>query len=322
MSNSSPDATARKKTVYQRLKGPVVPLNICFADDGGVDFAAMRKYVDWLCEQQTPVLLLTYGSSEFAWLSDEDLWRLTEELAQQVRGRSLFITSTGFWPPSVTRRFLQHADKVGADAVKVQVNPWAMSGPPDDKSRILLHYHAAIRDAAPIPLCLWCNSMGQAPVPVDTIAELAHWPDIVGLKNDDDPFYYYYDLIRATRDCDFAVVSGGQMRNFIFGFQLGSTAYLCTVAPFRPDIANRFHQALLDGRIDDAWEMVYQYEERWLQGALKLDWLQTIKTAIQLHGLLPRNALGGNRPGQDAGQRAQVRQLLEQVFGSLPVATS
>ena len=64
----------KKSSVTERLKGPVVPLNICFTDDDEVDFPTMRKYVNWLCEQKVPVLLLTYGSSEYYWLSDDDIW--------------------------------------------------------------------------------------------------------------------------------------------------------------------------------------------------------------------------------------------------------
>ena len=42
---------SRSADVVDRLKGPVVPVNICFADDHSVDYDAMRRYVDWLCEQ-------------------------------------------------------------------------------------------------------------------------------------------------------------------------------------------------------------------------------------------------------------------------------
>jgi 4-hydroxy-tetrahydrodipicolinate synthase len=311
-------ADARAQDVYRRIKGPVVPLNLCFTEAGEVDYAAMRAYADWLCEQGVPILLLTYGSSEYAWLRDQDVWRLTEELAAEVRGRSLFITSTAFWPPPETCRFLQHADAVGADAVKVQVNAAAL-GSPATKDDVFLRYHATIRDAAEIPLLLWCAG-GESPVGVQTIAELARWPNVVGCKNDEDPFYHYYDLIRATRDSGFAVISGGQMRNFVFGFQLGSPAYLCPIAPFRPDIAGDLHRTLLDGRIEEAWQIVFRYEEPWLQAALDLEWLPTVKTAIRLHGLQPADRLGGGRPGHDDEQRERVRRVLEQIFGEIRVA--
>ena len=148
----------KKLSVAERLKGPVVPINICFTETDEVDFPAMRKYVNWLCEQKVPVLLLTYGSSEYAWLSDEDIWRLTAELAEEVAGRSLFITSTAWWPPKICREFLKHAHQVGADAVKVQINFWAITNAGSAKGELFRSYHDRVQDAAPIPLVLWCNS--------------------------------------------------------------------------------------------------------------------------------------------------------------------
>ena len=43
--------------VLEHLKGPVVPVNTCFGDDDSLDIGAMRKYVNWLCEQNVPAIL-------------------------------------------------------------------------------------------------------------------------------------------------------------------------------------------------------------------------------------------------------------------------
>lgn len=305
----------RAAHVVQRLKGPVVPLNICFKEDFEIDFPAMRKYVNWLCEQHAPILLLTYGSSEFAWISDDDLRRLTAELVEETAGRALFIASTGFWTPKVCRAFLRHADQVGADAVKVQVNPWVGQIDPEK----FVGYMDAIQDAASIPLLLWCNTGGRSPVPVDVVADLAGRPGIVGMKNDEDQFYYYYDCIRATRDEDFAVIGGGQMRNFAFGYQVGSPAYLCPIAPFKPDIALAFYNLLAEHRYDEAWQMVFRYEEPWLQKAQELGWLFSIKAAIYLQGLFP-DSYTMPFQSRDDGKLEQVRTCLESVFGPIESA--
>lgn len=305
------------QSVAERLAGPVVPINICFTEDGEVDFGAMRAYAGWLAAQGVPVLLLTYGSSEYAWLSDDDIWRLTADIAEVNDGRSLFVTSSSFWPAKVCREFVRHAEQVGADAVKVQINMWAMGGAGAQKRDVLTGYFDELQEAAPIPLLLWCNSAGGEPLPVELIAEMARRPQVVGLKNDDHPFYYYYDLCRATRDEDFAVLSGGQMRNFAFGHQLGSSGYLCTIAPFRPDIALQFYGELTAGRTDDAWQMVSRFEDEWLAGAVKIGWLRAIKTAIHLHGLLPSDRVGGTWQGSSVEEQAQVKQLLEGVFGPI-----
>lgn len=50
----------RAAECLSRLRGAVVPLNLCFHDNG-VDFSAVANYVDWLCSNRAPVILLTYG---------------------------------------------------------------------------------------------------------------------------------------------------------------------------------------------------------------------------------------------------------------------
>ena len=299
----------RAKRVVQRIKGPVVPINTCFDSHESVDYTAVRKYVNWLCEQEVPVLLLTYGSSEFYSMNDEDIWRLTAEVAEVNAGRSLFITSTGWWPPAQCSEFLKHADHVGADAVKVQIHT-ALGA----SGETILRYFDGIQDAAPIPLLLW---VVKPPYPVDVVAKLATHPNIVGMKNDADPFYYYYDVLRATADEDFAVISGGQMRNIAFGHQLGSPAYLCTIAPFRPDISRRFYGLLASGSYGEAWEMVRRYEDPWLQTALKHGWLQSIKSALELHGLYPNNRVPSPGISHSPEQRQEIKRCFEEVFGPI-----
>ncbi len=302
--------------VLQRLKGPVVPLNICFTGDNEIDTSAMCRYVNWLCEQQVPVLLLTYGSSEFSAHSDEEIWRLTAELAEAIGGRSLFIASTGLWHPEACRRFLRHADQAGVDAVKVQINPLNLYTPDADlKRQVIQSYYDRILDAAPIPLLLWVD--GLASHPIEAITELAKHPQVVGVKNDGDQFYFYYDLIRATAEEDFAVISGGQMRNFMFGYPLGSPAYLCTIAPFRPDIALGLYDLLAARRFDEAWKTVIRYEEPWLKTAEAMDWLASIKTAIYLHGLFPNDRVHPPYRSHAHEQRETIRQCLERVFDSI-----
>ena len=118
--------TQRGSTALARLRGPIVPLNLCFAEDGNPDHAAIARYVDYLaasCEGNPPVLLLTYGSSEFPCLSREDIYAVTQTVAEANAGRALCVASTGFWTPGESAAFLEHADAVGCDAVKVQISP-------------------------------------------------------------------------------------------------------------------------------------------------------------------------------------------------------
>lgn len=313
--NKSRSISTRATDVVERLRGPVVPLNLYFDQSGEVDIVVMRKYVNWLCEQNVPVLLVTYGSSEFVWLSDEDLQRLTAELAEEIAGRALFITSTHWCPPKVCRDFLAFADQAGVDAVKVQTNPWAIEYSGNQKREAILNYFDSLQGAAEIPLILWGHPV--APYPVEVVAEMAAREEIVGIKNDDEQFNYYYELCRATRKEQFAVFSGGLMRNQYFGYPAGSPAYLCPIAPFCPAIALEFFEHLSSGRTDQAWDMVIRYEDEWIRKACELGWIQSLRSAFMLYGLFPDNRHFMPGLTHTEAQVEQVREILEEIFGPI-----
>ena len=277
----------RAAQAHQCLEGPIVPLNIGFNADDTVDFDRVGAYVDWLASRKTKVILLTYGSSEFAALSDEQLWKLTETVGKANAGRSMYIASTGWWTVPKCREFLKHCDAVGADAVKVQINPWYGMAADGPRQKVLRTYFDRLEGACDIPLMLWSHAMG--PLPIALIEELARRPNIIGMKNDCDPFDYYYKACRATEGQQFGVCSGGQMRNFLFGHQIGSPAYLCPIAPFRPDIPLVFYQHLVDGQPKEAAAMVFRYEDPFLGWAVAREWLAVQKSAIMLLGFYKDN---------------------------------
>ena len=113
------------------------------------------------------------------------------------------------------------------------------------------------------------------------------------------------------------MVSGGQMRNFVFGFQIGSPAYLCPIAPFRPDVSLEFYQLLVEKRFEDAWKFVFRYEDPWLQWAVNQDWLVTMKSCIHLLGLYPNNLLGHPKPLPPPNAVEDTLAKINEIFGGL-----
>ena len=293
--------TSRAESVVERTRGPVVPLNICFNDDATVDFGAVRDYVAWLNENGAPILLLTSGSSEYAYLSERDVWRLTTEIAKANAGRALFVAATGWWKVTTSADYLKHADAAGADAVKVQMH----SSFPTDRDTYL-GYFDRIGSASEIPLWL-------LDPPPKLAVELASLENVVGAKvhNMSD----YHTMTRETRDLNFATVCAGQMRNMVFGYMLGSPAYLCTVAPFAPKIAFEFFGELEAGRYDDALASVFRYEEPWMKTALDVGWLHAIKEAIRLRGPYPNSNPCPPQPATTPEQGQRVAQAMKDVFG-------
>ena len=309
----------RYAQVVNELEGQsVVALATCWTADGEIDFEAMKKYVNWLCERRVPAITTTYGFSQMWWMSDDDVWRLTAELAEAIAGRCIFISSTLYWPPKVARRFLKHAEQVGADAVKVQINHWPIvSSSPPQKAKLLRDYLHAVKDAADIPLLLWANFFGSGAVNVETIAELAGDRQIVGMKNDEDPFYYYYDLLRATADEDFVVMSGGQMRNWVYGCGVGKPAYLSGMGAFRPDLDRALHELLAADDLRAAWEYTKKWEEPLFKLMAGRNPQRTIHSLLHLHGLYPSNLPGPLEQPDTPEQCEELRLGMERALGPI-----
>ena len=295
----------RTRQVAKRIRGAVVPLNVCFNEDGSVDFPSVVKYVDWMCDNGVPVISMASGSSEFASLSEDDVWRLTEEVAAVTAGRSVYIAGTGKWKASKCREFLAHADDVGADAVRIQVDP-AIRDLPD----VYIGYFDRLEGASDIPLVL----EDGAP-PVSMAVELSRRPNVVGAMIHD--MEAYLDLTVATKDQDFLTICAGRMRYMVYAHKEGSPAFQCGIAPFRPDIPISFYEHLEAGRYDDAWQIVFRYEDPWFEGALQVDWIHAIKTPIHLRGLYPSARRCPPWPDASPETIATVRGVLEDVFGPI-----
>ena len=63
---------SRSADVVRRMRGPVVPLNVCFNEDASVDFDAVGRYTGWLAESGVPIIILSSGSSEYAYLTEAE----------------------------------------------------------------------------------------------------------------------------------------------------------------------------------------------------------------------------------------------------------
>ena len=72
---------------------------------------------------------------------------------------------------------------------------------------------------------------------------------------------------------------------------------------------------MVAGRTEEAWEYVFEYEEPWLNWASDLDWLASMKAAIQIQGSYPNNLKGHAYPPPAADLIETVRAKLVEVFG-------
>lgn len=291
------------RLVLDRLQGPVATVIIPFNRDYSVDHGALRDWVDFMAAQGVPVIILTYGSAEVFNLEEREILDISRTVAQANKGRAVFVSGTGYWWEDRCVRFIREACDQGADAVFLHVNHQVAA-----KGDELFGFYQRV--AQKTERVLLAHTVGGPGFDTELVKRLAKTDNIVGMKNDGDQFYDYYDYIRAGGD-DFAVISGGQMRNFFFGYQIGSPAYLCPVVTLAPSVSLAFYEHMVDGRLDQARRFIVDFEEPMLAASQTLGWHPLIKSALCQAGHFPTGLLRPPSASLRPEQEPAVRQMLE-----------
>ncbi len=292
----APDSETAHERIYRRLRGPVVPINIPLAKDYSVDYGNLRAYVDFLCENQTPVIFFTYGSSEFKSMSEREIEKLCRTAAEQSRGRALVIGGTGKWWTGKSIDFVRRLEDSGVDGINLHL----FTTKPEE----VYAAFAEVAGQTRLPLLGYDENY-----PADLVARLSTIPGVCGLKSH-DALYRYHDFIRAVEGKKFVIIGGGQMRNFLYGYLIGSQGYLCAYAPFAPAIAFRFYGALERNDLDEARRVMFEYEDPLMKVAGGLGWGQSIKSILQIKGLFHTNLWRPPVPSHGPEPKKQLRQFL------------
>jgi len=301
--------------VRRRLAGPVAPLKIPYTPEEAIDHEGLARYVDFLCREGVPVLLLTYGSSEYMCLSDDEIYEITHTVGQANQGRAFFIAADNFWPMAKTVDYIEHARRCGADAVKCHIH-WKFKYSVDG----VVEYYRRIAAAVPdMPILAYSDFLPG--MPVDCARRLAEEvPGVIGMKNDSDQMAGQYNYMRKTGP-DFEVMSAGTMRSMLFCHPYGTRSYLCPIAPFQPKLALQFYQLLEQKRYHDAARYVTDFEEPLMDLLPSCDchWQVFIRAVLHVAGCLPCPRPRLPFTGLSDGRIEWLRRELDQI-GFVPAA--
>ncbi|HEY7308944.1 MAG TPA: 4-hydroxy-tetrahydrodipicolinate synthase [Gemmataceae bacterium] len=166
-----------KKTKGEQFAGVTVALITPFTH-GDIDFAALRRLVDWHVEQGTDCLSPVGTTGESPTLDHDEHERIIAAVVEQARGRIKVVPGTGSNSTREAIRLTRFAKKAG-------VNGALMVGPYYNKpTQEGYHQHfAAVAEACDLPIVLY-NIPGRTASNIlpETIARLAEIPSIVAIK--------------------------------------------------------------------------------------------------------------------------------------------
>lgn len=209
--------------------------------DGKVDEEALKGIVEWHIEEGTHGLVPVGTTAESPTLTHEEHERCIEIVVKQAAGRLPVIAGAGSNNTAEAIRFVQFAEKVGADAALV-VTPYYNK----PNQRGMLQHYTTLHDCADLPIIIY-NIPGRSIVDMtpETMGELAKLPRIVGVKDATGDVTRVSDQ-RITCGPEFIQLSGEDASAIGFNAH-GGVGCISVVANIAPRLCAKFQEAMLNG---------------------------------------------------------------------------
>ena len=217
--------------------------------NGALDIETLKKLVEWHISEGSHGLVPVGTTGESPTLSHEEHEIVVEEVVRAAAGRIPVIAGAGSNNTLESIRFMQHAEKVGADAALV-VTPYYNK---PTQQGLIAHY-TALHECCELPIFIY-NIPGRSAVDMtpETMGELAKLRRIIGVKDATG------DLARVCQQrmsCgkDFIQISGEDATAHGFNAQ-GGVGVISVTANVAPKLVSQVQEATLGGDYAKALEL-------------------------------------------------------------------
>lgn len=228
------------------LTGSLVAIATPMFDNGDLDFARLKKLVDWHIDQGTDGIVAVGTTGESPTVGVDEHLEIIRTVIEQAAGRVPVIAGTGANSTREAIELTERAKAIGAD--------YALSVVPyyNKPSQEGLYQHfKAIAEAVDIPVILY-NVPGRTGCDLanDTVIRLAEIPNIVGIKDATGNLDRAVDLI-SRAPTDFQLYSGDDATTLAFVL-LGGHGTISVTANVAPGMMHEMCVLARQGRISEA----------------------------------------------------------------------
>ena len=223
-----------------------IPALVTPFSNGRVAKDTFAEFVEWQIAEGSNALVPCGTTGEVATLSHEEHREVVSTAVQVAKGRVPVIAGCGSYSTAVAIELVRSAADGGADAALVVVpyyNKPSQSG--------LAAHFTTIAEASPLPIVVYnVPSRTVADISVETLAEVAKHPRIVGVK-DATGNLGRVSAQRLACGEDFCQLSGND--DMALGFNaMGGVGCISVTANVAPRLCSDFQKATRDGRWDEA----------------------------------------------------------------------
>ncbi len=160
------------------IVGSIVALVTPMHEDGSIDYAALRKLIDWHIAEGTDCIGVVGTTGESPTVNVEEHCEIVRVAVEHAAGRVPIMAGTGGNATSEAIELTRYAKQVGADC-SLQVVPYYNK---PSQEGIYRHFKA-VAEAVDLPMVLY-NVPGRtvADVQHETVLRLAQVPGVIGIK--------------------------------------------------------------------------------------------------------------------------------------------
>ena len=234
------------------IVGSIVALVTPMFEDGGVDFDALRKLIDWHIAEGTDCIGVVGTTGESPTVSIEENCEIIRVAVQHTAGRVPIMAGAGANNTREAIEMTRVSKEVGADCT-LQVVPYYNK---PSQEGIYQHFKA-IAEAVDLPVVLY-NVPGRtvADMLPETTLRLAQVPGIVGVKEASGNIERAAQLIKHAPK-DFSIYSGDD-GTAVALMLLGGHGNVSVTANVAPRLMHEMCMAAIEGRVQRAREIHLQ----------------------------------------------------------------
>jgi 4-hydroxy-tetrahydrodipicolinate synthase len=228
------------------IVGSIVALVTPMHEDGSVDYAALRKLIDWHVAEGTDCIGVVGTTGESPTVSVEEHCEIIRVSVEHAKGRVPIMAGTGGNSTAEAIELSRFALQVGADC-SLSVVPYYNK---PSQEGIYRHFKA-IAEAVDIPMVLYnVPSRTVADMSVETMVRLAKVPGIVGVKEASGEIDKAAWLIKQAPE-GFSIYSGDDGTSVAL-MLLGGHGNVSVTANVAPRAMRDLCAAALAGRVKEA----------------------------------------------------------------------
>jgi 4-hydroxy-tetrahydrodipicolinate synthase len=228
------------------IQGSIVALVTPMDESGAVDWASLRRLVEFHIAQGTDAIVAVGTTGESATLDEDEHCDVVKAVVDYAQGRIPVVAGTGSNSTTEAITLTRRAKEVGADACLI-VTPYYNK---PTQEGLYLHYKA-ISEAVDIPQILY-NVPGRTACDMlpETVGRLSHLKNIVGVKEATGDLTRI-TTIRELAGSDFAIYSGDDATSRE-ACLMGANGSITVTGNVAPKLVHKMIMAAIQGDVEAA----------------------------------------------------------------------